>query len=74
MNLHFTQTLGQGISLKNLQRSAVTIRLRTGGESLRPHPKAATRSLKNLLQELHVPPWQRRRPYSPFTYIYFTNL
>ena len=61
MNLHFTQTLGQGISLKNLQRSAVTIRLRTGGESLRPHPKAATRSLKNLLQELHVPPWQRER-------------
>jgi tRNA(Ile)-lysidine synthase len=35
--------------------------LRNGGESLRPHPHAATRSLKNLLQEQRVPPWQRER-------------
>ena len=30
-------------------------------ETLRPHPDAATRSLKNLLQEHQVPPWQRER-------------
>jgi tRNA(Ile)-lysidine synthase len=50
-----------GISLLKLQRAPVTLRLRCGGESLRPHPDAATRSLKNLLQEHHIPPWQRDR-------------
>ena len=50
-----------GISLEKLQRAPVTLRLRRGGEVLRPHPAAATRTLKNLLQEHHVPPWQRDR-------------
>lgn len=49
------------ISLARLQRAPVTLRLRQGGESLRLHPAAATRSLKNLLQERHIPPWQRDR-------------
>jgi len=44
-----------------LQQAPVTLRLRSGGEALRPHPKAATRSLKNLLQEHNVPPWLRER-------------
>ena len=39
----------------------MTLRLRSGGETLRPHANAATRSLKNLLQEHRVPPWQRER-------------
>lgn len=59
--LSFIQTQGQGISLEKLRRAPVSLRLRNGGESLRPHPHAATRSLKNLLQEQHVPPWQRER-------------
>ena len=50
-----------GISLEKLQRAPVTLRMRHGGEALRPHPAAATRTLKNLLQEHHVPPWQRDR-------------
>lgn len=50
-----------GVSLEKLKRAPVTLRLRRGGESLRPHPDGATRSLKNLLQEHHVPPWQRER-------------
>ncbi len=49
------------ISLAKLQREPVTLRLRHGGETLRPHPDAATRTLKNLLQEHRVPPWQRDR-------------
>jgi tRNA(Ile)-lysidine synthase len=49
------------ISLEKLQRAPVTLRLRRGGESLRPHIDAANRSLKNLLQEHHVPPWRRDR-------------
>lgn len=52
---------GIDISLAKLQRAPVTLRLRSGGEILRPHPNAATRTLKNLLQEHHVPPWQRDR-------------
>ncbi len=51
----------QGISLTKLQRAQVTLRLRSGGEALRPQTHASTRTLKNLLQEHHVPPWQRDR-------------
>ena len=59
--LHFKHTDSSGISLTKLQRAPVMLRLRRGGETLRPHPDAATRTLKNLLQEHHVPPWQRDR-------------
>lgn len=52
---------GQGISLAKLQQSPVSVRLRKGGERLRPHPNAATRTLKNLMQEQAVPPWLRDR-------------
>lgn len=52
---------GGEISLVKLQRQPVTLRFRQGGERLRPAPEAATRTLKNLLQEHHVPPWQRDR-------------
>jgi len=59
--LQFTRTQNSGISLAKLQCAPVTLRLRSGGETLRPQPNAATRTLKNLLQEHHVPPWQRDR-------------
>ncbi len=59
--LRFTQSLGEGIRLARLRLAPVTLRLRRGGEALRPHPHAATRSLKNLLQEHRIPPWQRER-------------
>ncbi len=59
--LIFKQTPGICISLAKLQSAPVTLRLRHGGETLRPHPNVATRSLRNLLQEHHVPPWQRDR-------------
>ena len=59
--LIFERTQGEGISLEKLRRAPVTLRLRQGGETLRPHPDAATRTLKNLLQEHHVPPWRRDR-------------
>ena len=61
MRLRFDSTQASGISLEKLQRAPVTLRLRHGGETLRPSPKAATRTLKNLLQEHHIPPWQRDR-------------
>lgn len=59
--LHFTAATGQGISLTRLSRGRITLRLRSGGETLRPHPLAARRSMKNLLQAHGVPPWQRER-------------
>ena len=58
---HVKQAEAVGISLAKLQCGQVTLRLRSGGETLRPNPKAAKRTLKNLLQEHHVPPWQRER-------------
>jgi tRNA(Ile)-lysidine synthase len=61
IRLRFNRSQGAGISLGKLQRAPVTLRLRCGGESLRPHPNAAMRTLKNLLQEHRVPPWRRDR-------------
>ncbi|MEQ1526915.1 MAG: tRNA lysidine(34) synthetase TilS [Gallionella sp.] len=59
--IQFKHTQGIGISLEKLQHAPVTLRFRQGGETLRPHSKATTRTLKNLLQEHHIPPWQRDR-------------
>lgn len=59
--IHFIRTAGAGISVEKLQGAPVTLRLRKGGEKLRPQPLASTRSLRNLLQEHSVPPWQRDR-------------
>jgi tRNA(Ile)-lysidine synthase len=52
---------GKGVSLDRLRGRAVTIRVRRGGERLQPDGRRPRRSLKNLLQEGHVPPWQRDR-------------
>ena len=52
---------GNGISLARLGRSPVTLRVRQGGERLQPASDRPRRSLKNLLQEAAVPPWQRER-------------
>ncbi|MDD4965253.1 MAG: tRNA lysidine(34) synthetase TilS [Gallionella sp.] len=47
------------IALNNAD--SLTLRLRQGGETLRPHPQSPTRTVKNLLQEHGVPPWLRER-------------
>lgn len=60
-SIEFLQSTGQGMSLEKLQRAPVILRLRQGGETLRPSSKASTRTLKNLLQERCVPPWLRDR-------------
>lgn len=57
--LVFRRTRGGGISLRNLMLAPVTIRVRRGGERFRPDCKRPRRSLKNLLQEAAVPPWER---------------
>ena len=57
----FTQTVGEGISLDKLHGEPITLRHRKGSERLRLHSAGANRSLKNVLQENFVPPWQRER-------------
>jgi tRNA(Ile)-lysidine synthase len=52
---------GGGISVARLRGQPVTIRVRSGGERLQPDARRPRRSLKNLLQEARVPPWQRER-------------
>ena len=59
--LIFEKVKGAGISLERLRRAAVTIRLRQGGEKFTPDCARPHRSLKNLLQEAHIPPWQRQQ-------------
>lgn len=52
---------GAGISLAKLTQSQVSIRLRQGGEKLKPNCARPRRTLKHLLQEAGIPPWQRER-------------
>ena len=57
---------GEGLSLARLQSEPVTIRSRRGGERLQTDAKRPRRTVKNLLQEARVPPWERERV--PFIY------
>ena len=59
--LNLPRARGGGISLARLRGRPVTIRLRRGGERLQPDCSRPRRSLKNLLQEARIPPWQRER-------------
>ena len=52
---------GDGVSAIRLQQNAVTIQPRRGGERVRLSDAGRTRTLKNLLQEASIPPWQRRQ-------------
>jgi tRNA(Ile)-lysidine synthase len=59
--LIMARTRGSGLSLARLGTRPVTIRLRAGGERLQLDPRRPRRSLKNLLQEARIPPWERER-------------
>ncbi|MEX0900497.1 MAG: tRNA lysidine(34) synthetase TilS [Gammaproteobacteria bacterium] len=48
-----------GLSAERLAKAALTVRHRTGGETLRIHPGGPHRPLKLLFAEAGVPPWQR---------------
>jgi tRNA(Ile)-lysidine synthase len=61
-----TRRKGEGLSLARLQEECVTIRPRRGGERLQPDAKRPQRTVKNLLHEAGVPPWERER--LPFIY------
>lgn len=58
-SIRFTEVANQGIDRHKLQTGSVTVRVRTGGERFTPACNRPRRSLKNLLQETAIPPWQR---------------
>ncbi|SFW36975.1 tRNA lysidine(34) synthetase TilS [Nitrosovibrio sp. Nv17] len=58
-SLRFLPRSGAGISLRKLTEHPVTVRRRQGGERLRPDCARPRRSLKNLLREAALPPWER---------------
>lgn len=60
-NLKFSQKMGVGIALKCTEKNALIIRYRQGGETLKPQENRPSRSLKTLLQNANIPPWQRER-------------
>lgn len=57
--LHLDPREGTGLSRARLLAAGVRVRLRRGGERLRPGPGRPHRTLKNLLREAGVPPWER---------------
>lgn len=60
MELCLEQTAGKGLHQDVVARG-MTVRFRQGGEQLRPHGRQHTHSLKKLMQEAGIPPWQRNR-------------
>jgi tRNA(Ile)-lysidine synthase len=59
--VQFDALSGAGLKRSLLESSVVTLGVRQGGERLRLRPGGSHRSLKNLLQEQAIPPWQRAR-------------
>jgi tRNA(Ile)-lysidine synthase len=59
--LKMVRSRGKGIDLGCLRAGPVTLRLRQGGERLRPDANRPHRRVKDMFQEQHVPPWVRDR-------------
>ena len=59
--LRFKRVRGRGIARDLLKGRTLEVRLRSGGERLRPDAGRPSRTLKNLFQEAGVPPWVRER-------------
>lgn len=59
--LRFKRVRGGGIASSSIKGRRLQVRLRSGGERLRPDARRPSRTLKNLFQEAGVPPWERER-------------
>ncbi|HKQ24488.1 MAG TPA: tRNA lysidine(34) synthetase TilS [Burkholderiales bacterium] len=53
--------VGEGIAARHFAQRDASVRGRSGGERMRPAEHRPRRTLKNLLQESAVPPWERER-------------
>ncbi|PTN11894.1 tRNA lysidine(34) synthetase TilS [Nitrosomonas aestuarii] len=58
-SIHFTHVKGLGLCAQKLTQTPVHIKMRQGGERFSPDCKRPRRSLKNLMQEALIPPWER---------------
>jgi tRNA(Ile)-lysidine synthase len=58
--LLFRQVNGTGLAVK-FGMTRLRITNRDGGERFKPNALRPTRTLKHLLQEAHIPPWQREQ-------------
>ena len=56
---NFQLRRGEGIAMSLVLDESLEVRFRRGGERLRPRRGGPSRTLKNLLQESAIPPWQR---------------
>src|SRR5512143_352035 len=61
VSVRMDRRTGTGLKQAALAAGQVTLGVRQGGECMRLHPGGPRRSLKNLLQEHAIPPWQRER-------------
>ena len=62
--VQFMPATGLGIRRALLDAGGVALHSRQGGERLQLHPRRPRRTLRKLLQEAAVPPWERERlPY-----------
>ncbi|MDQ1315098.1 MAG: tRNA(Ile)-lysidine synthase [Pseudomonadota bacterium] len=61
VDVYMDTELGAGLKRTALTAGVVTLGVRQGGERMRLHEGGPHRSLKNLMQEHAVPPWQRAR-------------
>jgi tRNA(Ile)-lysidine synthase len=66
LELRLEQARGKGLKQDVVARG-LTVRFRQGGEQLRPRGRQHTHSLKKLMQDAGIPPWQRNR--IPLIYI-----
>ena len=60
-HLVFERHQGQGLAIDKLGGHKLRISSRKGGERFKPDFARPTRTLKHLLQEANLPPWQRER-------------
>lgn len=60
IELKLQQQTGAGLSREDISRG-LSVRFRQGGENIRPHGRQHSHSLKKLMQEAAIPPWQRNR-------------
>lgn len=58
--LHF-ESANVGVDAVWLAEQGLQVRLRSGGEMLKPASNRPTRSLKHHYQALNIPPWERMR-------------
>jgi tRNA(Ile)-lysidine synthase len=57
--LLFERARGAGLAAAKLVQAPVTLRSRSGGERIRLAANRPARAVKKLLQEAHMPPWER---------------